>query len=176
VTVVRFVIALMLDASSAATVRGLGRSLRPAGGESGVEPHVTLAACSGLDVDLFRPEAAELAARTQPLGCTLASVGVFPTAEGVLFLAPTISPVLVQLQLVVLDRLQLAGGEIEPYWMPGAWVAHCTLATGIPREAIAAAVAQTLDGFQPFAGTLVRLGVFAIDPSRLCYEFPLGRQ
>ena len=134
----------MLDEAAAEAVRGLSRNLefpRPAGVESGVAPHVTLAACSGLDVESFRPMAAELAARTQPLACTLASVGVFPTAEGVLFLAPTISPELVQLQLVVLQHLRQAGGEIEPYWMPGAWVAHCTVATGVPRDAIAAAVA-----------------------------------
>jgi len=167
----------MLDEAAAEAVRGLSRNLefpRPAGVESGVAPHVTLAACSGLDVESFRPMAAELAARTQPLACTLASVGVFPTAEGVLFLAPTISPELVQLQLVVLQHLRQAGGEIEPYWMPGAWVAHCTVATGVPRDAIAAAVAQTLTGFQLVAASLVRLSVYVIDPPRLCYEFPLG--
>jgi len=134
---------------------------------------VTLATCTRLDLDAFRPLAAELASRSQPLACTLASVGVFPTPEGVLFLAPAVSAELVRLQLLALELLQQAGGEIEPYWMPGQWVPHCTLGIGIPRDTLATAVAQTLRGFRAIAGDLVRLSVYAIDPPKLCYEFPL---
>jgi 2'-5' RNA ligase len=72
--------------------------------------------------------------RTRPIACTLASVGAFPAAEGVLFLAPAASVELVQLQLEVLERLRQTGAEIEPYWLPRQWVPHCTLAIGFPPE------------------------------------------
>jgi len=115
-----------------------------------------------------------MAARSQPLPCTLASLGVFPTSEGVLFLTPGISAGLVQLQLVVLGHLKQAGAEIEQYWTPAHWVPHCTLAIGIPRETIGSVVAMTLTKFHPIAGHLVRLSVYALDAPELCYEFPLG--
>jgi 2'-5' RNA ligase len=171
----RFAIALGLDEPTSAVVRRLRQNLaypRPEGAEP--PPHLTLAAWSGLNADSFRLVAAQLAGRTRPLACTLASIGVFPTHEGVLFLTPAISADLVQLQLVVLDRLRQSGVDVEPYWMPGHWVPHCTLAIGIPREIMAAAVGQTLTNFHPIAGHLVRLSVYAIDPPGLCYEFPLG--
>ncbi len=176
----RFAITLTLDSSAATAVRRLSRSLdlaRVPGTLPAFEPppHLTLAAGTRLDLELFRPRAAELATTCGPLPCTLASLGVFPTVEGVLFLAPAMSADLVQLQLAVLERLHQTGAHIEPYWLPGQWVPHCTVAIGIPRDTIAAAVGQMLTAFHPIAGELVQLSVSAIDPPKLCYEFPLGQ-
>ena len=52
-----------------------------------VHAHISLVVCDGLDVEQFRPVLAQVAAETPRLPCILASVGVFPTDEGVLFLA-----------------------------------------------------------------------------------------
>jgi 2'-5' RNA ligase len=173
----RFAIALGFDESTAAVIRRVRLNIGFARDDDATSPppHITLAACSGLNTELFRVEAAGFAAHTPRLPCTLASIGIFPTVEGVLYLAPSITADLVQLQLEVVDRLRAVGAEIERYWLPGQWVPHCTLALGIPREEIATAVAGTLTGWQPLAGHLVRLGVASIDPPELRYEFPLGR-
>jgi hypothetical protein len=53
-------------------------------------------------------------------------------------------------------------------------VPHCTIAIGMPREAVATALAHSLREFHPITGQLVRLSVYSIDPPEFCYEFPLG--
>ena len=176
----RFAVVLGLDVSAAAAVRELRLQLglprvSDSSTETEVLPHVTLASCSGLDLELFRPFAAEIAAASGPLPCTLASIGLFPTAEGVLFLAPAISADLVQMQLAVFERLRQIGAAIEPYWTPGQWVPHCTLAIGVPPETIANALRQAMAEFQPIAGQLVRLSVFAVTLRRCAMSFSSGR-
>jgi 2'-5' RNA ligase len=173
----RFAILLSLDTAAVEAVRELSRHLDiapPRDATRGPPPHVTLAGCTGLDLARFRPLAAEVAAATGPLECTLAGLGVFPTAEGVLYLAPAITSELVQLQLVVVERLRQTGATIEPYWTHGQWVPHCTLAIGMPREAVASALGHAFTEFQPITGQLVRLSVYSIDPPEFCYEFPLA--
>jgi 2'-5' RNA ligase len=173
----RFAIVLDLDDLAAAGVRQLIRRLAPvaAPAAANVPPHVTLAACRNLDVEAFRAWLAEIATRTPVVATTLASLGVFPGEGGVIFLAPTISRRLVELQLQMLSHLQEPGEvEIEPYWLPGQWMPHCTLATGIPRERMATALGLVYEVLRPISASLTRLSVFDIEPPRLLFAFDLS--
>jgi 2'-5' RNA ligase len=173
----RFAIVLDLDDLAAAAVRQLAQRLAPeaAPAAASVPPHVTLAACRGLDVEGFQPWLAETARRTPVIATTLSSLGVFPGEVGVIFLAPTISRQLVELQLSMLSHLQELGAEIEPYWLPGQWMPHCTLATGIPQERMPTAFSLVYAALRPISATLTRLSVFAIEPPRLLFAFDLSR-
>src|SRR5215469_16824710 len=115
----QFAVVLYFDASAEEAVRAIGSRLA-AGGfppASQVRPRITLAVCVGLDVERFRTALAELSARTGPLACSLASVGVFPTEEGVIFLAPAASRVLIELQEQVVDLLARRGAQVAAYWL-----------------------------------------------------------
>src|SRR5688500_511570 len=88
-----FAIELFFDPDAAAAVRSLWRVLADAGVsramlDAGSHPHVSLADSRELDVERFRPILEAFARQTRPLECSLASVGAFPTEEGVVFLAP----------------------------------------------------------------------------------------
>jgi 2'-5' RNA ligase len=175
---VRFAVALSLDHAADAAVRALSRQLDPtcfpgltSSGE--LHAHISLAACDGLDVGQFRPVLAQFAAETPSLPCTLASLGVFPTEEGVIFLAPTASRVLIDVQEQVVGRLGQCGAQVEPYWIPGNWVPHCTLAIGIPRELISTAVGVCHAVFRPISGQLTQVSLFKIGPVHPCYAFDL---
>jgi 2'-5' RNA ligase len=145
------------DAVEAIRDRLMARGLIPAPANS-VRPHITLAVCTGLDVDQFVPALAQLATETSAFGCTLASVGAFPTAAGVVFLAPTPSHELLNLHEVVLERMLSMGAEISPYFRAGIWVPHCTLALGLQNERMAAAMAACVEAFQPISVQLSELG------------------
>jgi hypothetical protein len=176
----RFAIVLDLDDVATAAVRQISQRLSTVAPEgvmsvATVPPHVTLAACRNLDVERFRPLLGDLAARTPVIATTLASLGVFPTEEGVIFLAPTIVQELLELQLGILTRLQDVGAEVEPYWLPGQWAPHCTLATSVPRELVSAAIGHAYAAFQPISASLTRLSTVEIDSPRLLYAFDLSR-
>jgi 2'-5' RNA ligase len=173
-----FAVVLSLDHAADAAVQALSRRLDPtrfpgliSGGE--VHAHISLAACEGLDVEQFRPVLAHFAAETPSVPCTLASLGVFPTDEGVIFLAPTASRALIDVQEQMVDRLGRVGAQVGAYWVPGSWVPHCTLAIGIPRELIPAAVGVCHAAFRPISGHLRQVGLFEIGPVGPRYAFDL---
>jgi 2'-5' RNA ligase len=173
----RFAILLELDDVASAAVRQITQRIATVAPESAsavatVAPHVTLAACRNLDVERFRPLLAELAARTPVVATTLASLGVFP---GVIFLAPAIAPALVELQLGTITRLQDLGAEVEPYWLRGQWVPHCTVATGVPRELMSTAMFHAYEALHPIPASLTRLSAVEIESPRLLYAFGLSR-
>lgn len=174
----RFAIVLELDDNASVAVRQITHGVGTVAHASitsvaTVAPHVTLAACRNLDAERFRPLLAEVAVRTPVLAITLASLGVFPTEAGVIFLAPTVTQELVALQLGVVTRLQDLGAEVEPYWLPGQWVPHCTVVMGIPRERMSAALGRAFEALRPISASLTRLSVIEIDTPRLLYAFRL---
>jgi 2'-5' RNA ligase len=176
----RIAIVLELDDVASALVRQMAQQVARVARESVVSvatvpPHITLAACRKLDVEMFRPLLADVAARTPVVRTTLASLGVFPTEQGVIFLAPTISHELVELQLGLLTRLQDLGAEVEPYWLAGQWVPHCTLATRVSRELMPAALGQAYEALHPISASLTRLSLVEIDSPQLLYAFGLSR-
>jgi 2'-5' RNA ligase len=128
----------------------------------------------GLDVERFRPVLARIAAATSRLPCTLVSVGVFPTVEGVLFLAPTASRALIDVQEQVVARLSQCGAQVGTYWLPGKWVPHCTLAVGIPPEVLPTAVGVCQAAFRPIVGLLTQVSLAELDPVRPRYAFDLS--
>jgi 2'-5' RNA ligase len=160
-------VALLFDHAAEAQVRAIrdrlvGAGLLPAPETPPIPPHITLGVCSGLQLQQLRPVVAELAAETRSLACTLSSVGAFPTAEGVIFLAPTVSHALLQVHEDVLDRMLSLGAEVDPYFRAGQWVPHCTLAIGLPRAHLAAAFSACVEAFVPISVQLTQLVVVEI--------------
>jgi 2'-5' RNA ligase len=177
VTTLRYAIVLDLDDRAAAAVREMAERVAGIGHRdisgASVAPHVTLAACSTLDVEGFQSLLAAVSVRTSPVATTFASLGVFPTGEGVIFLAPTVSRELLDLQLQVIKDLQDISAQIEPYWLPGQWVPHCTLAAGISPEVISTAMERALKTLRPINASLVRLSLVEINSPRRLYAFEL---
>jgi 2'-5' RNA ligase len=171
----QFAVILFLDGAAETAVHALTERLVANGlaAESSVPPHITLAVCVGLDADGFRSKLAQLAAETPVVHCTLASLGVFPTDEGVIFLAPTTSRVLVDVQEQMIQRLGQSGAQVEPYWIPGSWVPHCTLAAGIPRERVASGLGVIYDAFRPIACELTQVSLVDVSLGETCYAFEL---
>ncbi len=111
---------------------------------------------------------------TAPLECSLASVGVFPTEEGVVFLAPVVTRELLDLHQEFQMRLDEFGARCSAYYRPGAWVPHCTLATGVARAAVPQAVPVCLDAALPIRARFERVALVEFWPVKVLYAFDLA--
>ena len=88
----------------------------------------------------------------------LASVGVFPGPEGVLFLGVVVTPELLALHRELHQCVAPDAVELWPYYEPGLWVPHCTLALGLDDEQCGTAV-RALRTFQPVEARVVAVGL-----------------
>jgi 2'-5' RNA ligase len=119
-------------------------------------PHVSLIVAESLaaaDLARLRP----VLNAYQPV-LHLHVLGTFPGSEGVLFLGATVSADLLAFHADV--HAALAGQPVEhrPYYLPGNWVPHCTLAECLD-EAEAAKALGLLLGYQPITATVTSAGI-----------------
>lgn len=119
-------------------------------------PHVSLTVTASLDQADLTPVRSVLAEHLPVM--LLDALGTFPGSEGALFLAAVVTTDLLTLHAKVHDAL--AGQPVThwPYYLPGRWVPHCTLAQGLSRDEIAEAF-RLLHGYQPVAVQLTSAGI-----------------
>lgn len=171
-----YAVELDLDSASGALVRRLWRALADVGvtwmQQSGATPHVSLAIWERLNQPAFDAELARLVAVTRAIPVTFDAVGTFP--GGAVFLRPVADPALVELQRRWHARLSPFAAEPWNYYLPESWVPHCTLATEVPPERMADAIAVAQRAPLPIVGRLEAVGIVEFRPVRLLARHPLG--
>ena len=173
-----YAIELNLSTESAARIVKLWEALASESISStmldvGAQPHISLAVFEELDPAALRESLHRFARETPPLSVVLSSTGVFPTAEGVVFLAPVVTQGLLEVHRRLHGLLEDKGIECVEYYRPGRWVPHCTVAMEVDSSKIGAAIEISLrsKAFGP-----VRLGEISLiefRPVREIYAFPL---
>ena len=139
-----YAIVLSLSKDSAARVVKLWESLARESISSAmlnlaVEPHISLAVFEHLDRAALREDLNRFAEATRPLSVILSYAGTFPTAEGVVFLAPVVTQELLEVHGRLHRFLRDREVECAEYYHPGKWVPHCTVAIGVTPDKIGAA-------------------------------------
>jgi 2'-5' RNA ligase len=154
---------MYFDRQADAAVRGLWKLLADAGLPSLAtrthrrhRPHVSLTVAESLARVDVAPLRAALTAHRPAL--RLYVLGTFPGSEGALFLGVVVTAELLAFHAEV--HAALAGQRVAhwPYYQPGNWVPHCTLAEGLDR-AEAAAAFGLLHGYEPIAATVTAIGI-----------------
>ncbi len=130
---------LGFDPASERRIQGLWGTLAaiyggPRKTELGVRPHLSLTSFSHGEPSFLRRELEDLARRTRPFRIRFASVASFPTPEGVVYLAPSPSEDLREVHGVFHRAMAVHGEAGNPYYQPGKWVPHCTVATDVPDD------------------------------------------
>lgn len=147
-----------------AEVRSLWQRLESAGVPSMAtrthgqhRPHVTLAVASSIPGAAREALAAEVRALSIP-DIWLYTLGTFPSEESVLLLGAVVDTEVLAVHSAVHDAL--AGKVVHPsaYYLPGAWIPHCTLAQGITREQLSAGFAA-LQPLEPVRAPISSVGV-----------------
>lgn len=171
-----YAVELDLDPASGALVRDLWRALASVGatwmGESGATPHVSLAIWDRIEPGAFDAEVARLAADTRPMPITFDAIGTFP--GGAVFLRPVADPTLADLQRRCHARLAPFAAEPWSYYLPDAWVPHCTLAMDVAPDRMTETLAVAQRAPLPIVGRLEAVGIVEFRPVRLLARHPLG--
>jgi 2'-5' RNA ligase len=119
-------------------------------------PHVSLTVAESLvGADLARLRDV-LAARQPTL--PLYVLGTFPGRGGALFLGVPVTAELVAFHADVHAALADEPVQHWPYYLPGNWVPHCTLAEGLDKVQAATAFGL-LYGYQPITATISSVGI-----------------
>ena len=107
---------------------------------------------------------------------SLASVGVFPSSEGVLFLAPVMTETLWQVHRDFHSRLAGIKARPSDLYRPDHWVAHSTLAINVPMAQMGRAVETSLSHFRPLTGVFTEVGLIEFRPVKTLAAFKLDAE
>ena len=130
-----------------------------------------------VDVIMIRPlnhtQLAEFAGTVPTLTLGMASIGIFPGARNVLYLAPVMSGELLALHRSFHDGFSAFAGSCWEHYRPVAFVPHVTLAMNATHEALQRAVAIVVEHWQPAAARLHGVRLIEFRPVRTLYQRPL---
>lgn len=141
--------------------------------ELGVSPHLSLTVFQDGEPDFLRDELETLAARFETFKLQLESVGSFPTAEGVIYLSPDPSAELKTVHRYLHTRLAARGEPGHPYYRPGSWIPHCTVASEVPKALIGAVMASPALAEALGEVRVETIQAVAYRPGQALYKFPL---
>ncbi|CAH1650252.1 2'-5' RNA ligase [Hyphomicrobiales bacterium] len=113
----------------------------------GYHPHITLTRYQDLSQQLLLAAATALG-DDRPVSLTFDRIGVFDTDPIVLWLAPRTHKPLLSMHDRVHETIDPA--LCDPYYRPGRWTPHLTLAMSIPTDRRASALAFATRPFEPF--------------------------
>ncbi|MEZ4662841.1 MAG: 2'-5' RNA ligase family protein [Caldilineaceae bacterium] len=173
-----YAVELYADAQMETVVRGLWQTLADRGVTSlmpdlGARPHISLTVFDELHPPDLHDALQKFAAETAPIPLQFSTVGVFPSTEGVVFLAPVVTPRLLEIHADFHARMAARGLPSNPYYQPENWGPHCTVAINLPPEQIPAAVTICKDAPIFHAFSLMGLELIEFRPVKTIYEFPL---
>jgi len=174
-----YAVELNLSANSATRVVKLWESLARESLNSvmldlGAQPHISLAVFENLDPVVLRDDLDRFAEVTRPLSVVLSSAGAFPTAEGVVFLAPVVTQELLGVHEKFHSLLRDREVECVEYYRPGKWVPHCTVAIDMAADKIGTAIEMCVRS-QVFGQVeMDEVSLVEFRPVREIYAFPLS--
>ena len=140
-------------------------------------PHFSLAAARverGDELDRLVEVAAGVATRHSPIPLTLNEVGRFGRS-GVLWLGPDRCPALADLQRDSVESIAATGwpAAFGERTEPAQWIAHCTLATRVPKPELREVQQAVRVGYEPVAATVDALAVILVGGSGDIAHFAL---
>jgi 2'-5' RNA ligase len=131
----------------------------------GFRPHLSLAVFSDATPEQLIPIVQAFAHNTHRFALTFSHIGVFPTDEGVVFLAPTLTDHLATLHRDFHQCLDQAACGADQYYQPDHWVPHCTIAMDVAPPQVATAVKVLLQKFRPIRVQCIEIGIITFRPA-----------
>ncbi|XP_010528271.1 PREDICTED: uncharacterized protein LOC104805409 [Tarenaya hassleriana] len=137
-------------------------------------PHIALFSTAIIDSTKLESVVKAFASKQEPLSLSFASIGSFPCDNNVLFLSPTPSLSLLQLQIQLCDALKREGVEIGEDYRADSWIPFCPVALEVPKARMAEAFSVLRDLKLPVNGYCMEIGLVEFSPVREIFSFALG--
>lgn len=175
-----YAVLLSFDSASDQRIRQMIQGLAVASGNetyllSGLRPHLTLAEFDTDRHETVRQTLADLAEKIlRPIPVKLASAGFFPDNQSVLYLAPIVDELLLDLHRMVNNALEPLCTAFSPLYREENWVPHCTLALELDTDTFAGSCRKLSELFTPLNTLAVQLSLIACCPFCEQALFPLG--
>lgn len=178
-------IELYFDPTAAEVIRRLWdkvRAIAPSmASQLHARPHISLAVLpqgnstekSNADLERLPPILAGLSAVESCFEIQFSSVGLFPTGNSVVFLAPVVTETLLSLHHRFHQALAAAQIEVVPYYRPQVWVPHCTIARQLEPRDLLAAVETVCRQDTFLKAQICEIGLVEASPVRQICTFPL---
>ncbi|XP_019098296.1 PREDICTED: uncharacterized protein LOC104773812 isoform X3 [Camelina sativa] len=146
-------------------------------------PHITLFSTSFFDSTRLESVIKSFVSKQEPISISFSTIGSFSSDNNLLFLSPTPSLSLLQLQTQLCDTLKKESVEIGedyrvdswvPYYRVDSWVPCCPVALDVPKSRMAEAFSVLRDLKLPVNGYGMEIGLVEFSPVREVFSFPLG--
>ncbi|XP_010554016.1 PREDICTED: uncharacterized protein LOC104823919 [Tarenaya hassleriana] len=137
-------------------------------------PHITLFSTAVVDSSKLESVIKVFASKQEPLSLSFSSIGSFPCDNNVLFLSPTPSLSLLQLQAQLCDAMRKEGVEISEEYRADSWIPFCPVALEVPKTRMAEAFSVLRDLKLPVNGYSMEIGLVELSPVREVFSFALG--
>jgi len=134
--------------------------------DGGYRPHVTLGVFEGYTSPEFESELRLFTEKRGVFSIKFDYLGVFPRPEGVVYFGAVVTGQLLSIHGEFARHFAPLMMGIRPYYLPGSWVPHCTLAYGLSMAAIPSVVEQCSRVTLPLAAQVRQIGLVEIPKYR----------
>jgi len=170
-----FSIELHFDDKSNLVIRNMWKKLRERGisdymDQYGGFPHIALAVFNDIDILEMEKLIEKVIENESMFTIKMASIGIFPSNESVLFLSPAASETLINFH----EKLHEVLKDIEEKWdyyLPGFWVPHCTLGMNISKSKIHEALDVIVEDYVPLDVKIESINLVEFNPVKLVKSF-----
>lgn len=141
---------------------------------AGFRPHLTLTGFEDPPPEGFTDGLRLFASKNKRIPIRLSAVGAFQTDQGVVYLAPVVTSDLLVLHQRFYQMMNTFSIESNPYFAPGHWIPHCSVAYGLNSEKAGQAIAKILAMELSIQGDLVSIGLTEFVPIKELCIYPFA--
>ena len=102
--------------------------------ESGNRPHLTLEIFEDINIEIAQISLFNFSKSRSSIPISFQQIGLFPSPEKVVFWAPVVTDELLHFHNDVYEIFQFCNSNKSPYYAPGRWTPHCSLAMEIDDQ------------------------------------------
>ncbi|WP_276310202.1 2'-5' RNA ligase family protein [Bacillus salacetis] len=116
------------------------------------------------DETSFAKQLEDLYKYMKPIKISFNSVGSF-FESGALYLSPVMTTELYELHCKHHQVLQGYGNSSSPFYLPGQWVPHCTIANRLSSRELAEAYSYCINRIHPLSGEITKIALIKVQGS-----------
>ena len=148
---------LCFDEASQQRVQNYWQQLGCNFSQRNMPPHVTIGGFSGIDLARANETLQTAAQEIAPFSLCFSAVGAFVAPAMHLYIAPTVTQELLALHARLHEKFSFCDSTDFPYYHPGNWVPHCTVAGAKDAAQLARAAEILAQTHEPFTAQVTRM-------------------